>query len=469
MPGKSWQNWNNIQGSGGMSYFKKVLIANRGEIARRIIRTCHRLGIETVAVYSDADTDMPFVKEAGEAVHIGGSQAKQSYLNMDNVIKAAKETGADAIHPGYGFLSENTTFTKRCEDAGIVFIGPSAEKIQLMGDKIEARRHMQKAGVPIVPGWDGKLESVDHALDIAEELGYPLMLKASAGGGGIGMHIVYNKEDLTKRFSSAQQTAGASFGDDTVFLERFIENARHIEVQVVADHKGHTIHLFERECSIQRRNQKVIEESPSPFLTETLRRELCETAVTGVKEIGYTNAGTVEFIFDNDSGDYYFLEMNTRLQVEHPVTEEITGLDLVELQLKIAAGEDLGLTQEDIKNNGYAIEARLYAEDPATYFPSPGKLTKFKLPEGLGRFDFAYEEGNTVSPFYDPMIGKIIVHGADREEVLDGLGNVLNGMEIAGITTNLSLIKELVKEKDFREGNYTTNYLQTRKQGGSTK
>ncbi|RKD71310.1 acetyl-CoA carboxylase biotin carboxylase subunit [Sinobaca qinghaiensis] len=448
-----------------MSYFKKVLIANRGEIARRIIKTCHRLGIETVAVYSDADADTPCVKEAGEARHIGGSQAKESYLNMEKIIQTAKDTGADAIHPGYGFLSENTKFTKLCEDAGITFIGPDAEKIQLMGDKIEARRHMQKAGVPVVPGWDGKLDSAEHALEIAEELGYPLMLKASAGGGGIGMHIVYNKEELTKSFSSAQQTAGASFGDDTVFLERFIEHARHIEVQIAADHKGHAIHLFERECSIQRRNQKVIEESPSPFLTEALRRKLCETAVTGVKEIGYTNAGTVEFIFDDETGDFYFLEMNTRLQVEHPVTEEITGIDLVELQLKIAAGEDIGFTQADIKHNGYAIEARLYAEDPDTYFPSPGKLTKLKLPEGIGRFDFAYEEGNTVSPFYDPMVGKIIVHGANREEALDWLDNVLDGIEIEGITTNLPLLKQLVNEKDFREGSYTTNYLQTRKAG----
>ncbi|MCP3029805.1 acetyl-CoA carboxylase biotin carboxylase subunit [Halobacillus sp. A1] len=453
-----------------MTYFKKILIANRGEIARRIIRTCNSLGIETVAIYSDADADTPYVTEASEAHHVGASQANQSYLNIDKIIQVAKETGAEAVHPGYGFLSENTKFTKHCEEAGILFIGPDSEKIQLMGDKIEARRHMEKAGVPVVPGWDGKLESVEHALEVAEDLGYPLMLKASAGGGGIGMHVVRNEEELTKSFSSAKQTAGASFGDDTVFLERFIEHARHIEVQVAADNHGNTVHLFERECSIQRRNQKVIEESPSPFLDEALRKKLCETAVKGVKEIGYTNVGTMEFIFDDESGHFYFLEMNTRLQVEHPVTEEITGLDLVELQLKIAAGQEIGLTQEDITNNGYAIEARLYAEDPETYFPSPGKLTTLKLPENTGRFDFAYEEGNTVSPFYDPMVGKIIVHGKNRKEALDELDIIVDRIEVEGITTNLSLIKQLVNENDFRDGRYTTNYLQTRKAGeGTTK
>ena len=322
-----------------MTYFNKILIANRGEIASRVIRTCNRLNIKTVAVYSDADSDTPYVKEASEAHYIGGSQAKQSYLDIEKILQVAKETGAEAIHPGYGFLSENTKFTNRCEEAGIIFIGPDSEKIRLMGDKIEARRHMERAGVPVVPGWDGKLESAEHAVKVAEDIGYPVMLKSSAGGGGIGMHIVRNEEELLQSFSSAKQTAEASFGDDTVFLERFIERARHIEVQIAADKHGNSVHLFERECSIQRRNQKVIEESPSPFLNESMRERLCETAVKGVKEIGYTNLGTVEFIFDDETGEFYFLEMNTRLQVEHPVTEEITGLDLVELQLKIAVGE----------------------------------------------------------------------------------------------------------------------------------
>ncbi|MFB4162337.1 acetyl/propionyl/methylcrotonyl-CoA carboxylase subunit alpha [Alteribacillus sp. JSM 102045] len=448
-----------------MTYFKKILIANRGEIARRIIRTCNKNGIQTVAVYSDADAETPFVKEASEAYPIGASQANKSYLNINNILEVAKETGAEAIHPGYGFLSENPALARRCQEAGITFIGPDADMINLMGNKIEARRHMKKAGVPVVPGWDGQLESVEHAVSIAGDLGYPLMLKASAGGGGIGMHIIKDEEELKKCFSSAKQTASSSFGDDTVFLERFIRNARHIEVQVVADKEGNALHLFERECTIQRRNQKVIEESPSPFLNEDLRKKLCETAVTGVKEIGYTNVGTMEFIFDDDSGDFYFLEMNTRLQVEHPVTEEITGLDLVELQLKIAANKSLELTQEDITKNGYAIEGRVYAEDPTTYFPSPGKLKTLKFPEDVGRFDFAYEEGNTISPFYDPMVGKIIVHGKDRSETLDKLEIILDQFEIDGVTTNLSLFKELLKEPDFREGKYTTDYLQTRNAG----
>ncbi|ARI76275.1 acetyl-CoA carboxylase biotin carboxylase subunit [Halobacillus mangrovi] len=448
-----------------MPYFNKILIANRGEIARRIIRTCNRLGIETVAVYSDADEDTPFVREASEAYSIGPSQASKSYLDINKILDVAKKSGAEAIHPGYGFLSENAKFAKSCEEAGITFIGPDADKIELMGDKIEARRHMKKAGVPVVPGWDGQLDSVEHAKEIANDLGYPLMLKASAGGGGIGMHVVQNEAELEKSFSSAKQTAGSSFGDDTVFLERFISKARHIEVQVIADNEGNTLHLFERECSIQRRNQKVVEESPSPFLNEKLRGQLCESAVKGVKEIGYTNAGTMEFIFDDDTGDYYFLEMNTRLQVEHPVTEEITGLDLVELQLRIAANQPLNITQDEVTKSGYAVEARLYAEDPETYFPSPGKLNTFKLPEELGRFDVAYEEGNTVSPFYDPMVGKIIVHGKDRNEVFDRLEEIIEQTEIEGIKTNLSLFKELVNESDFREGRYTTDYLQTRKQG----
>lgn len=445
-----------------MTYFNKILIANRGEIARRIIRTCKKLGIQTVAVYSEADANTPFVTEADEAYLIGPAQATKSYLNIDKILNVAKESGAEAIHPGYGFHSENHTFAKACKKDGLIFIGPEDHMIRLMGNKIEARRQMKKAGVPVVPGWDGQLESVDQAHSIAEKLGYPLMLKASAGGGGIGMKVVHNDKELESSFSSTKQTAKASFGDETIFLERFIKNARHIEVQVIADQNGNALHLFERECTIQRRNQKVIEESPSPFLTDKMRKDLCQTAVQGIKELGYTNAGTMEFIFDDDSGDYYFLEMNTRLQVEHPVTEEITGLDLVELQIKVAANTPLELVQEDIVQKGYTIEARIYAEDPVTYFPSPGLLKELKLPTHLGRFDFAYEEGNTVSPFYDPMIGKVIVSGKNRDETFIQLSSLLKEIKIKGITTNLSLFHDLLNESDFRIGNYTTNYLQRR-------
>ncbi|MEB3101781.1 acetyl-CoA carboxylase biotin carboxylase subunit [Ferviditalea candida] len=448
-----------------MKYFDRVLIANRGEIARRIIRTCKRLGIQTVSVYSEADAELPFVKEADEAVPIGQSQAKMSYLDIEKILDAAKQTNAQAIHPGYGFLSENPAFAKRCEEEGIVFIGPRSSMIQAMGSKIEARRLMQAAGVPVVPGYDGKIDTVEEALRIAESLGYPLMLKASAGGGGIGMQLVSSAEELQKVYSSTIQRANSYFGDGTVFLEKFIENPRHIEVQVVCDHHGNAIHLFERECSVQRRNQKVIEESPSPFLTGEDRRKLCETAVQGIKNIGYTNVGTMEFIFGNDHS-FYFLEMNTRLQVEHPVTEAVTGLDLVELQLKIAAGEQLAIKQEDVKQNGHAVESRLYAEDPLTYFPSPGKINRLTFPGQDVRLDFAVVEGNTVSPFYDPMIGKIITHGSTREEALQKMERSLTELDVDGITTNLPLLIQVLQNRDFQQGNYTTQLLNKMGNGG---
>ena len=374
-----------------MALFEKVLIANRGEIARRIIRTCDRLGIKTVAIYSDADAEAPFVKEATEAISIGGTLAKDSYLNIDKVITIAKEQGVDAIHPGYGFLSENANFVERCEEAGITFIGPDKETMEVMGSKLLSRNKMIEAGVPVVPGTDGRLESLEEAKQVATELGYPLMLKASAGGGGIGMKLVQNEEELVSAYETTKTQAKNFFSDDQIFLEKWIDEPRHIEVQIAADTKGNVIHLFERECSVQRRHQKVIEESPSPFLTDSLREQLLEAAVQGVKHIGYSNLGTMEFIFDRD-GNFYFLEMNTRLQVEHPVTEEVTGLDLIEWQLRIAANEVLPLAQEEIKFEGHAIESRLYAEDPKTYFPSPGKISKLVLPEGIGRFDFGIEE-----------------------------------------------------------------------------
>ncbi|PEJ33586.1 biotin carboxylase [Peribacillus butanolivorans] len=441
-----------------MGYFKKVLIANRGEIARRIIRTCNKEGIQTVAVYSEADAEAPYVSEATEAVCIGPAQAKKSYLDIEKVIQVAKETHADAIHPGYGFLSENPEFVRRCEEENIVFIGPTAETIHIMGSKLEARTQMQKAGVRVVPGTDKSIESVDEALLIANDLGYPLMLKASAGGGGIGMQLVQNDAELIKVFDATKQQATSFFKDGTVFLEKWISKPRHIEVQIVADTYGNVLHLFERECSVQRRNQKVIEESPSPFLNDTLRKELLDAAIRGVKQIDYTNVGTMEFIFDENQ-NFYFLEMNTRLQVEHPVTEEITGLDLVELQLKIAAKEKLTITQEEINKTGHAIECRLYAEDPNTFFPSPGVISRLKLPENDVRFDFGIIEGSAVTPFYDPMIGKIIVHGITRDQAIEKMQRVLDEIDIQGVKTNLMLLKQIMKNNQFIRGNYTTQFL----------
>ncbi|WHY80790.1 acetyl-CoA carboxylase biotin carboxylase subunit [Siminovitchia fortis] len=438
-------------------FFKRILIANRGEIARRIIRTCNRLGIESVAVYSEADAAMPFVKEATAAVCVGPAQAKKSYLDIDNIIQAAKETDADAIHPGYGFLSENPAFVRRCEEEGITFIGPAAKAIELMGSKLEARAQMQEAGVPVVPGSEGRLESVEEAVSLAGEIGYPLMLKASAGGGGIGMQLVHNAEELEKAFDSTKQRAESFFGDGDLFLEKWINEPRHIEVQIAADEHGNVIHLYERECSVQRRNQKVVEESPSPFLDEKLRKELLQTAIRGVQHIGYTNVGTMEFIFDGER-NFYFLEMNTRLQVEHPVTEEITGLDLVELQLQLAAGEELPFQQQNIKKDGHSIECRLYAEDPKTYFPSPGTIKRLILPEEA-RLDFAIEEGSQVSPFYDPMIGKIIVHGDDRHQAIGKMQAALEKLEVEGITTNLPLLYDIMENASFKKGEYTTKFL----------
>ena len=441
-----------------MALFQKVLIANRGEIARRVIRTCKRLGIETVSIYSDADQFAPYVKEATESVHIGESPARKSYLDMEKVIDAAKKTGADAIHPGYGFLAENPEFVSRCEEEGIVFIGPKADVIRLMGSKLEARKQMGEAGVPIVPG-SAKISSLEEALKEAESIGYPLMVKASAGGGGIGMKLVHNEEELKKAYEMTIKQAGSFFGDETLFLEKYIANPRHIEVQVARDRYGNSVHLFERECSVQRRHQKVIEESPSPFLDEKTRQRLFSAALSGADKLGYTNVGTMEFIFDENK-NFYFLEMNTRLQVEHPVTEEITGLDLVEWQLRIAAGEELPGRQEEIGQSGHAIEVRLYAEDPNTFFPSPGKITKLSLPEWKARLEIGVEEGADVTPFYDPMIGKIIVHQSSRDKAIEGMLDALKDTEIEGIKTNVPLLMQVMENADFRSGNYTTNFLQ---------
>lgn len=442
-----------------MGLFNKILIANRGEIARRIIRTCKALGIQTVAVHSDVDKDSVYVKEATEAVHIGESQAKKSYLNIDKIMEAAKATNADAIHPGYGFLSENPELVKRCEAEGITFIGPKAEVMELMSSKLQSRIQMHEAGISVVPGSEKRLESVEQAITVAESLGYPLMLKASAGGGGIGMKLIHSEEELTKHFSSVKQQAQQFFSDDAVFLEKWISNPRHIEVQVAGDTHGNMIHLFERECSVQRRHQKVIEESPSPFLNEKQREALVEAALIGAKHLGYTNVGTMEFIFDGD-GNFYFLEMNTRLQVEHPVTEEITGIDLVEWQLRIAANEYLPKEQHEISKQGHAIECRVYAEDPVTYFPSPGTINKLELAEDAARYEFGVIETTVVSPFYDPMIGKIIVHAENRETAIQKMKAVLEKVKIEGIKTNIPLLEVIMNEKQFELGDYTTNFLQ---------
>lgn len=449
--------------------FKKILIANRGEIAVRVIRTCRKLGIKTVAVYSEADRNAVHVNMADEAYLVGGPRVNESYLNAEKIIDIAKETQTEAVHPGYGLLSENYGFAKACEDNGIVFIGPTPEVIQQMGSKIEARQAMQEAGVPIVPGNSTPLVDVQEAIAAAEEIGYPVMLKASAGGGGIGMQMIRNEEELKKAFEGSQKRAENFFGDGAMFIEKLIENPRHIEIQILADKQGHTVYLGERECSIQRRHQKVMEEAPSPFLDEETRQKMGKDAARAAKAIGYENAGTVEFIVD-DEKNYYFLEMNTRLQVEHPVTEEITGIDLVEQQIYITAGKELAFKQDDITRTGHAIEARIYAEDPKTFFPSPGDITKLQLPEGDSiRHELAVEEGSKVTPFYDPMIAKLIAKGTNREEAIDILTEALKNYHVEGIKTNIPLLLDIVQHPEFSRGNTTTNFIQEVIQGGNTQ
>ncbi|WP_413380343.1 acetyl-CoA carboxylase biotin carboxylase subunit [Alkalihalobacillus sp. 1P02AB] len=439
--------------------FQKILIANRGEIASRIIRTCKKLSIQTVAVYSEADSNSPFVKEADEAYLLGGPRVSESYLNIDKIIEIAKKTNVSAIHPGYGLLSENAEFVERCEAEKLVFIGPTADVIKKMGSKIEARKQMIKAGVPIVPGIEHPLTDVKEALLVAEEIEYPVMLKASAGGGGIGMQLAHDPSELEKAFAGNQKRALSFFGEGSMYMEKYIHNPRHIEVQILADKSGETIYLWERECSIQRRHQKVIEEAPSVFLTKETRKKMGEAAVKAARAIGYENAGTIEFIVDEQQ-NYYFLEMNTRLQVEHPVTEEITKLDLVEAQIDIAQGEPIILKQEDILNNGHAIEARIYAEDPKTFYPSPGTITTLNRPEGEGiRHEMAVEEGSAVTPFYDPMIAKLIVHADTREQAIKKMVNALKEYKIEGIKTNIPLLIEIFQHEAFQKGDTTTDFL----------
>lgn len=445
--------------------FKKILIANRGEIACRVIKTARRMGIATVAVYSDADRDAVHVEMADEAVHIGPAPAAQSYLVADRIIEACQETGAEAVHPGYGFLSERASFCEALEAQGIVFIGPKPKAINAMGDKIESKKFANAAKVSTVPGFLGVIENADHAERIADEIGYPVMIKASAGGGGKGMRIAWTKDEVRDGFDRARSEAKSSFGDDRVFIEKFVVDPRHIEIQVLADGHGNAVYLGERECSIQRRNQKVVEEAPSPFLDEKTRKAMGEQAVALAKAVDYQSAGTVEFIVDKDK-NFYFLEMNTRLQVEHPVTELITGVDLVEQMIRVAAGEKLAFGQSDVKLNGWAVESRLYAEDPyRNFLPSIGRLTRYQPPEE-GKFeeivvrnDTGVTEGSEISMFYDPMIAKLCTWAPTRIEAIDAMSEALDEFVVDGIEHNLPFLSALMQHPRWREGRLSTGFI----------
>ncbi len=439
--------------------FQKILIANRGEIARRVIRACKKMGISTVAVYSEADQGALHVRDADEAVAVGPSPVQKSYLNVEAIIAAAKATGADAIHPGYGFLSENSDFARRCAEAGIAFIGPSPEAMAQMGSKIAARGIAKTAGVPIVPGTEAAVASAEDAVRLAREIGYPVLLKASAGGGGIGMVVANSDEDILQTFANAQKRVASYFGDGTLYLEKYFQNPRHIEIQVVADTHDQVIHLGERECSIQRRHQKVVEESPSTAVNSVLRERMGAAAVALAKLLHYTGVGTVEFILTGEN-EFYFLEMNTRLQVEHPVTEEVFGTDLVEWQIRIAAGERLGVSLIDAKPVRHAIECRLYAEDPVRMLPSPGTMTRFDTPalEGV-RLELGFCEGDKITPFYDPMIGKIIAAGDSREAARQRLIEELTQIQVEGIKTNLPLLLRILENEHFVRGETHTGFM----------
>ncbi|MFS1663294.1 acetyl-CoA carboxylase biotin carboxylase subunit [Streptococcus sp. zg-JUN1979] len=442
--------------------FKKLLIANRGEIAVRIIRAARELGISTVAVYSEADKESLHTILADEAICIGPSRSTDSYLNMNAVLSAAVVTGAQAIHPGFGFLSENSKFATMCEELHIKFIGPSAAVMDKMGDKINARAQMLKAGVPVIPGSKGQVTSVDEALEVADAIGYPIMLKASAGGGGKGIRKVRQRDELAKAFESASQEAKAAFGNGAMYIEKVIYPARHIEVQILGDRFGHIIHLGERDCSLQRNNQKVLEESPSIAIGATLRHKIGAAAVRAAQAVGYENAGTIEFLLDEASGEFYFMEMNTRVQVEHPVTEFVTGIDIVKEQIKIAAGQALSYQQEDIVLTGHAIECRINAENPKCHFaPSPGKITDLYLPSGgVGlRVDSAVYPGYTIPPYYDSMIAKIIVHGSNRFDALMKMQRALYELEIEGVVTNSEFQMDLISDPHVIAGDYDTAFL----------
>ncbi len=439
---------------------KKILIANRGEIAVRIIRACQEMGIATVAVYSEVDKDAMHTQIADEAVCIGPSKSKDSYLNMENIISATVLTGAQAIHPGFGFLSENSKFAKMCADCNITFIGPDAETIEKMGNKSRAREIMIEAKVPVIPGTEGAVKDLEDAYKEADKIGYPVMVKASAGGGGRGIRIVREREEFGNAFETARTEAKVAFGDDTMYIEKFIEEPRHIEFQILGDNFGNIIYLGERDCSIQRRNQKVLEEAPSPVMVEALRKEMGETAVKAAKAVQYKNAGTIEFLLDKH-GNYYFMEMNTRIQVEHPITEMITGIDLIKEQIKIASGEKLSVLQKNVKINGHAIECRINAENPEKGFrPSPGEIKYLHVPGGLGvRLDSAAYQGYVIPPTYDSMIGKLIVHGKTREEAISRMKRALGEFIIEGLDTNLDFQYKIISNEAFNEGKYNTGFI----------
>lgn len=443
--------------------FYKILIANRGEIAVRIIRACREMGIKTVAVFSEPDREALHTQLADEAVCIGSAKVGDSYLDMNNIISAAVEKQAQAIHPGFGFLSENSMFAGVCKDCNIKFIGPKGSVIDALGNKANARQMMINAGVPVIPGSDGILADVEQAYEMADKLGYPVIVKASAGGGGKGIRIVRKKEELKEAFLSAQSETKAAFGDDSMYMEKLIEGARHVEVQILGDSFGNVIHLGERDCSLQRKNQKVLEETPCEVLSESTRAKICDSAVRAAKAAGYENAGTIEFLYDEDSDKYYFMEMNTRVQVEHPITEMVTGVDIVKEQIRIAAGEKLLYTQDDIKISGHAIECRINAENPSRNFaPCPGTIDYLLMPSGgLGlRVDSAIYQGYEIPPYYDSMLAKVIVHGRDRDEAIAKMKRALYEFIIEGVDTNIEYQNKILNNKQFEKCQYNTSFLE---------
>ena len=443
----------------GNPFFKKILIANRGEIALRIIRACREMGIGSVAVHSTADASTMAVRMADESVCIGPPSSKDSYLNIPAILSAAALTGADAIHPGYGFLSENAQFARMVEEHGFAFIGPTPEHIEKMGDKVMAKQTVAALGLPVVPGSDGGVDNAEDGLQIAKDMGFPVIIKAASGGGGKGMQVVREAGEFTEAFNRARQEAKANFGDDTVYIEKFLSNPRHIEIQVFGDTHGNAIHLGERDCSIQRRHQKLIEEGPSPVLNDELRNKIGTLSAKTIQKMGYRGAGTIEFLYED--GEFYFMEMNTRIQVEHPVTEMITGIDLIAEQIRVAAGHELSVQKNHMRFRGHAIEIRINAEDPDTFIPSPGKITQFHAPGGLGvRFDSAIYQGYSIPPYYDSMIGKLIVHGRNREECIRRMRRAITETVVDGVKTTLPLHLWILQQEDFLTGNYTIHWLE---------
>ncbi len=439
--------------------FKKVLIANRGEIALRVIRACKEMGIETVAVHSTADANSMAVRLADESVCIGPPASQDSYLNIPAILSAAALTGAEAVHPGYGFLSENAQFARMVEEHGFAFIGPTPEHIEQMGDKVRAKQTVKALGLPVVPGSDGGVDTAEDGLKVAKDMGLPVIIKAASGGGGKGMQVVEDEGDFEELFNRARTEAKANFGDDTVYIEKFLKDPKHIEIQVFGDTHGNAIHLGERDCSVQRRHQKLLEEAPSPVISDELRQEIGSLAAKTVREMGYRGAGTIEFLYEN--GEFYFMEMNTRIQVEHPVTEMITGIDLIAEQIRVAAGEKLTVNKDRLRFRGHAMEIRINAEDPDTFMPSPGTITQFHAPGGLGvRFDSAIYQGYAIPPYYDSMIGKLIVHGRNREECIRRMKRAIRETIVSGVKTTLPLHDWILKQDEFLSGEYSIKWLE---------